>query len=350
MGTPAKPNRVQWTEKELAFLSKSLGEGKQFDEIAETLGRTMHATRMKAAKHGLRQILPNPINTKGFSIEKPPSASRDLASIMQGQAEAYKLKRAHHEGKRDGVEIEIEGTGPYAILWFGDPHIDDDGTDMEYFSYCLSLVQNTDRLFAANIGDLSNNWVGRLQALYGVQHTTVDEERALVEWLVGAVDWLFVVLGNHDKWGILAEMVCRNKGVAHVSHGARFNVSCGDSKLVVDARHTHKGNSQYNPAFAQTKEQYKGNPAHIIIGGHTHTGAYSLLKNGSSGRLGHCIRLGAFKRYDDYADMLGFSDDSVGPACMTVIDPSLSEDEPGFCSVFWNLEHGVRFLETLRAG
>ena len=47
--------------------------------------------------------------------------------------------------------------------------------------------------------------------------------------------------------------------------------------------------------------------------------------------------------------MLGFSDDSVGPACMTVIDPSLSEDEPGFCSVFWNLEHGVRFLETLRA-
>lgn len=324
------------------------------DLIAVKLGRSGDAIRQKLRDVGLPTKKGRPSASfqggKKFTVNKPPSAHRPIEQLISDHRENYERKKAHYEPKRQGIEINLEEDAPYGILWFGDPHVDDNGTDLDYFSYCLGLVKDTPGVYAANIGDLSNNWIGRLGSLYAHQNTTDDEARVMVEWLIGEVPWLFVILGNHDKWGIMAEMVCRAKEVMAVSHGGMFKINAGDSTLVVDARHTHPGNSQYNPAFAQTKKQYKGSPAHIIIGGHIHTGAYTMVRNGTSGTLGHCIRLGAFKKYDEYADMLGFADDSVGPACLTVVDPSKPEDSPGFVNVFWDLDHGIKFLGSLRAG
>lgn len=339
----------KWSEKELRFLTKAVSEGKPWEDMTEELGRSVTAIRIQAGKLGLKQVHHSPVN-KGFSIDKPPvSVNRSIDELFADQVERFKAKQSRSETKRSGIDVSIEGEGPYALMLFGDPHADDDGCDLEYLAYCMEVTKTTPRTFAINIGDMLNNWIGRLGRLYAHQHTTDDEGIKFMEWLLVQIPWLAVTLGNHDLWNSAAQMACRHAGVLYVSHGARFNIRCGDSVLKVDARHDHPGRSQYNAAFGQVKQQYRGSDCHIIAGGHIHTGAYTLVKNGVSGRLGHCIRLGAFKRYDEYADAMGFSDDSIGPCCMVVVDTNRDEDEPGFCSVFWNLEHGAAFLAMLRS-
>lgn len=336
----------KWTDKEVQFLIEAVAAGKRPEDLLSSLGRTKNGILLKAKELGLVFALQNDVN-RGFRVEKPASVSRPIEQLIAEQSENYRAKQSRAETKRAGIEVTLDHAGPFAIVLFGDPHVDDDGTDLEYLAYCMDFVRSTPHTYALNIGDLSNNWIGRLARLYAHQHTTDDEGIKLVEWLIEAIPWLAVILGNHDKWGPVAEMACRKAGVLSVSHGARFNVRCGDKTLKIDARHDHPGRSQYNAAFAQGKQQYRGSDCHVIAGGHIHTGAYLLVKNGVSGRVGHCIRLGAFKRYDEYADSHGFSDDSIGPACMVVVDPSQSEDSPSFCSVFWNLEHGAKFLEAI---
>lgn len=348
--------RAPWTNEDDALLRKLYAEGADHQKLKDELGRTISGIQQRARalgfKHAARM---SPVERKalgstsrGFTAERPPSVNRPIEKLFEEQAAIFQRKRERGDIKRQGVNIHIHDSGPFGILFFGDPHVGDDGCDIEQLAYYMELVRATDHVYGANIGDLSNNWVGTLKRLYAHQHTTDDEETALVEWLIGYIDWLFVTLGNHDKWGPIAEMVCRHHDVMTVSHGAIFKVHVGERVLKIDARHTHRGNSQYNASFAQVKQQYRGSDAHVIIGGHIHTGAYTLVRNGVSGRLGHCIRLGSFKKYDEYADQQGFSDDSVGPACLIVCDPSIAEDDPGFVTVWFNLEHGVRFLESLR--
>ena len=39
----------------------------------------------------------------------------------------------------------------------------------------ISSDHKTDGLFGGNLGDIQNNWIGRLQALYGQQSTSAKE-------------------------------------------------------------------------------------------------------------------------------------------------------------------------------
>ena len=53
-----------------------------------------------------------------------------------------------------------------------------------------------------NIGDVTNNWTGRLMKKYADQTTTVRRARRLAEWLMhdSGVKWLMWLVGNHDAW------------------------------------------------------------------------------------------------------------------------------------------------------
>jgi hypothetical protein len=64
------------------------------------------------------------------------------------------------------IPIRIKVDGPIGIAHFGDPHVDDDGTNIELLEQHVKVVNATDGLFAANVGDYRNNWVGRLARLW----------------------------------------------------------------------------------------------------------------------------------------------------------------------------------------
>ena len=339
--------KQKWTVDEERVLIEMANAGVPLHDVAKELGRTHGSITNKMQSLGLEHGIKRE-RKAGFTIQPPPSSSRSIAEVMEAQAENFRRKQSHHEVKAKGIEVTLDDPGPFAIAFFGDPHVDDDGCDLEYLAYCMGIVNNTPHMYGANIGDLSNNWIGRLGRLYGVQHVTEDEAVECVDWLVQALPWMFVILGNHDKWGILAELKCKEHGVVYVSHGAIFNIICGESRIVVDARHDMPGRSQYLANFAQVKKNWRGSQADIIVAGHIHTSATAVVKNGVADKLAHCIRVGAFKRYDDYADRLGFADDSVSPIMICVVDPRLKEEDPDRIKTFMQPERAADYLGFLR--
>lgn len=311
-------------------------------DLADRLGRSAASVQQKARDMGLYWGKPAVPET-----EQPPSANRDLSQIFADKAVEFERKKAHHESKSKGLEIKLPGAGPYGILFFGDPHLDDPAADLARISWCLQLVKETPELYAANLGDLTNNWVGPLARLNAHQNTTDDEGQELIRWILQAASWLFVILGNHDKWTDTAELLCKQYKVPYVSHGAKFRVQREGHEMVLDARHDHPGRSMYNPSHAQLRKTFRGSNADIVIAGHTHQGAYTQIKNGETGKIGHCVRVGSFKSVDEYADRLGLMDGCISPAVLCVVNPKAEPES--MVTVFQDPKAGAQYLGFLRS-
>lgn len=328
-----------WTDAEYKKAAHLRLDGLAYHEIADELGRTRGSVTNKA--HEIEALVAQ-TKRASVSISEIPSAGRPVGDIIAARREAFQRKKDHHEAKRN-VTIKIEGNEPYAIAFFGDPHVDDDGCDLDGFLTDAEKVKSANRCYAINAGDLTNNWIGSLARLWGHQQATEGEGAELAEWVISLVPWLFVILGNHDKWTMMAELKCKALGVQHVSHGCIARVTAGDGRtLTIDARHTHSGHSQYNPAHGQLKRNYRGSPADIIIGAHTHVSAYTMLKNGVSGQIGHCIRLASYKQFDEYADAKGFDDEAISPIVLAVVDPRVEGNS--FVTIWHDLDAGLEYL------
>ena len=124
----------------------------------------------------------------------------DIEDLVERRKKQYQKKAAFEEATKL-IPVKVKIDGPIGVLVFGDPHVDDDGTDLEALERHARLVAETPGLFAGNIGDTTNNWTGRLARLYAEQSTSAEEASALAEWFVNLTsDWLFIIGGNHDCW------------------------------------------------------------------------------------------------------------------------------------------------------
>lgn len=334
-----------WSESDKQRLRELYEEGVSVDSLAEMFGRTHESVKNTATRLRLRR----PTNTKTFSVVQPPSAGRTITRLLADLSDAYKRKEAHSQAKKDGVDIHLDDPKPYGILLFGDPHLGDPGCDLETLTRHMALVRETPGLYGINLGDLSNNWIGGLQRLYGHQETTADDERALVDWCVGGVDWLAVILGNHDKWSSHAEHACKNAGVAYVSHGAKFNIHAGGTVFRLDARHKRRGFSMYNASHAQLKALFRGNPCHVVTAAHIHQSAETVINNPQTGHTGIALQVGAYKKHDEYADANDMDGSQIGPAVLVTVDTRKDgEDTIGFIKTWWDIDSGIEYLGWLR--
>lgn len=137
-------------------------------------------------------VEPKPFDVPELPDEKPTADELLARRIKQYQRKA-KAKQA-----RKLIPVNVRCDGPIAIAHFGDPHVDDDGTNLGLLQRHVDVVNRTEGMFAGNVGDFQNNWVGRLARLYAEQSTSAQEAWVLVEWLLTACDWLYLVGGNHD--------------------------------------------------------------------------------------------------------------------------------------------------------
>jgi hypothetical protein len=85
-----------------------------------------------------------------------------------------------------------------------------------------------------------------------------------------------------------------------------------------------------------------------MISGHKHTSGYGIIKDPQGGKVCHAIQVASYKMYDTYAKEKGFRDQTVSPACMTIIDPDLDDTHPDMVKVFWDPEHGAEYLKWKR--
>lgn len=331
-----------WLIEEDEYLREHYPKGTDLVTLAEVLGRTVASVRNRARELELRWA-----SGRTFSIAQAMSPPRSIPSLLEQQFERYRHKQENAKQKQSGIDIMIHEPGPFGLLCFGDPHVGDDGCDMEQLIADMDFARATEHVYAINMGDLSNNWVGPLKRLWAHQGTTEEEEEALVAWLIEYLPWVVVILGNHDKWSPMAARICRDRNVFTVSHGGRLVFRTpGGRPLYMDARHDHRGFSMYNPAHAQIRKKFRGNPCDVIIGAHTHESGYTKLYNDNSKTLGHCVQVASYKDADEYADAKDLSNSKISPSVLIVVDPQC--DGIGFVHVFEDLSYGALFLQALR--
>ncbi len=274
-----------------------------------------------------------------------------IEELIEARRERFK----RYDGKRKKKHIRDIGVnikGPIAITHFGDPHVDDDGCNWPKLLRCVEVVSQTPGMFAGNIGDTTNNWVGRLQRLWAHQSTTLDEAVRLGHWLFHSVPWLYCVLGNHDKWNNGAQLLhylTKGARIAAFCHNtARINLTFPKGNPIrIVARHDFKGSSIWNRAHGPMRES-KLNPwGDIYISGHRHIWV-SHHEEGTDGKPRWSLIVRGFKYHDEYAEDCGFYEHEHGEACTTIIDPT-NPSPMERIKVVWDVDEAADMLNWKRA-
>lgn len=252
---------------------------------------------------------------------------RPIEDLLVEVEERYRRHAVQAEAAARPQRVHVPA-GPYAIAHVGDPHLDDDGCDWPALRRMVRVVASTPSMYAGNVGDNVNNWVGRLAEQYEHQHITGDEGWRLAEWLFSAVPWVYCLWGNHDLWrrgGTILRLLAERAGVGGPigAHEIRLEVvSPGVSEPHrVHVRHDFKGSSIWNPVHGNVRASKLDPWADVYVCGHRHEWG-THVEEGPDGRVRWAIRARGYKRHDDYARRLGFSEQTHGETVCTVIDPS----------------------------
>jgi len=305
-------------------------------------------------KRSLERAAKREAKALGMTITPPtlPSDEPTAEELIQTLKTNFARKEAH-ELARKLIRVQIPITGPIGLIHFGDPHVDDDGTDWSALERDIRLVQTTPGLYAANIGDTTNNWVGRLGHLYGQQSVTAKQAWILAEWFIKQLSgkWLYMLGGNHDCWsgdGDPLRWVAAHCKTMYEATEARIGLAFPNGReVVVNARHDFAGGSMWNPTHGPMKAAQMGVRDDIVICGHKHKSGYSPLKDPETGKVMHCLQVASYKRYDRYAREKGFRDQSLSPCVVTVIDPD-AKNPVDLIQCFWNAQSGADYLTYLR--
>ena len=288
---------------------------------------------------------------KEFEFTPLPDDDVSIDELIEQRKRKFAHKREHEEASKL-IPIRIKIGGPIGLLHFGDPHVDDDGTDIEALERHTDLCNRTEGLFACNVGDTTNNWVGRLARLYGEQATSASQAWRLAEWFIDRCNWLYMIGGNHDMWsgsGDPIKWIAKQQSTLYKSSEARIALKFPNGREVrVNARHDHAGSSIWNPAHGPMKAAMLGTRDHIYVAGHKHESAYSVLKDPISGITMHLMKVASYKVYDRYAKERGFRDNALSPCGLTTINPLLPDNHPDMVKVWWEPEEGAEYLTWLR--
>ena len=87
-----------------------------------------------------------------FTVEDYPTGNEPIEDLIENRIKKYALK-SEAKNHEHLVNVKINLDGPVGIAHFGDPHIDDDGTNIAELLSHADLVQKTEGLFGGNIGD-----------------------------------------------------------------------------------------------------------------------------------------------------------------------------------------------------
>lgn len=289
---------------------------------------------------------------EAFTVEALPEGELTAEALLARRRSDYARRQVAREA-RALIRVDVRLDGPIGILHGGDPHLDDDGTDIGLVEEHVDLLRKTEGLFGANVGDYSNNWVGRLARLYGEQGTSAREAWTLVEWYIGAVRWLYLIGGNHDVWSGAGDPIrwfARQANALYAHHGARLALHLPGGRVVrVHARHDWPGHSQWNSAHGPAKAAMMGWRDHILTCGHLHISGYQVVKDPSNGLISHALRVASYKKADSYAEARGLNNQHIFCAPVTILDSRFEDDDPRMVTTLFDPASAADYLTWLRA-
>lgn len=290
--------------------------------------------------------------TEEFEADPLPPDGPSTEELLAERKARFNKKRVAKQARKL-IPVRVKLDGPIGIAHMGDPHVDDDGTDIELLERHIATINRTPGLFAANLGDNQNNWIGRLAHLWGQQSTSAREAWQLTEWLLKSAQWVYLIGGNHDCWsgeGDPIKWIMESQSGVYENWGARLDLVFPNGKHVrVNARHDFSGHSMWNPNHGPMKAAQGGWRDHILTCGHKHVSFVTgPMKDPASGLLTWAIRCAGYKTFDRYAEEKGLPDQNPFPSAVTIIDPRYADDDPRLVRVFADVEDGADYLNFLR--
>ena len=163
---------------------------------SSALGISRHAVARALKSPRLEELL-----KEKSALEFPDFPDDDIPVEQELKQAAERFEKRYAAVKaHEWFTIKVNDPLPIGILWFGDPHIDDNGCNLPRLLRDVELCRDTEGLYGANIGDTTNNWSGRLVKLYANQDASLRTARRRAKWFMldSGVEWLVWLMGNHD--------------------------------------------------------------------------------------------------------------------------------------------------------
>jgi hypothetical protein len=290
-------------------------------------------------------------------IELPDFPSEDISAedIIALQTKRYEARKSSHDA-HTWFPVTVNDDKPIGILWFGDPHLDDNGCNWPALKRHTDICRTTPGLYGVNIGDTTNCWGGRLIRKYADQDTSAKTARRLAEWFLlnSGVSWLIWLYGNHEHMGdgshVLGEMAKRYGTTAIVMHDweARFVVKFPNGEnFKIFAAHDFPGNSMWNPLHGHVKAARFANGIDLCVAGHKHNWGISQWELAEQATAPLMVRCRGYKHMDDFARRIGANEQEEGQAVLTIFNPNAS-CRAGRIQAFVDVDAGADYLTFLR--
>lgn len=310
---------------------------------------TTFRERLRGVKDRRAALMESP-ETPDLIFPDLPSSELPAEQLIE---QACRRFEGHQEARdaRRWMEIKIKSNKPIGIAFVGDPHIDNNGCNWPLLRRDIGILERTEGLYAVNIGDLVDNWVGRLVRLYADQEMSKKQAWKLAKYLLKDCDikWLCHILGNHDAWNDGPYLIKANARpmVPVEDWQSRFQIAFPNGQKVrVHATHDFPGNSIWNPQHGPQKASMLLEQADIYACGHKHTWAVNEGENAQRDFIYWLIRVRGYKFIDSYSDQLGHGSQKFGATVTAVIDPTSAGTKRIRC--FPDLEEAAEFLTWKR--
>ena len=287
------------------------------------------------------------------AVELPDFGDDDIATpeIIDHLSERFQ-KRFEHYKKKQWFPVKVNIKGPIGISFIGDPHVDDNGCNWPLLRHHCELHEKTEGLFAVNIGDTENNWIGRLMRLYADQDTSRQTAHKLTKWFLrdSGMHWLVWLMGNHDLWGDLSSVMraMNIKAVPMEDWQARWRLVFPNKRECrIWTAHNFQGHSMWNSLHGPQKAAHMKSEAHIYACGHTHNWAIHQEESASRDFIYWLVRSRGYKYLDEHAQQLGHMPQQDGASITCIINPE-AETDASFVQSFADMDMAVDYLNWLR--
>ena len=245
---------------------------------------------------------------RGLSV--PRRTSHNIQAIQPSDdvwSRCVQQSRESAIAEHDPLSVErvqVPHERPFHIGIIGDPHLDSPGCNFAKLHDDLEALTGLPDCYLINIGDILDNWAGRLKAEYAKSEISQDAGIALAKEFLTRYDWLVHILGNHDEWESTKYFIMsQTSAMVTNQNGVRLEfVSSNGAATKVWARHDWPGQSIYNKTHGANRVNFQGADDHLIVSGHKHGDAEQGSYNPYTGRYGKSIMVGGYKVIDGYSE------------------------------------------------
>ena len=316
-------------------------------ELAQKLGIGYSAAR-KRVERARKMYRDGVIDLDSDKVDLPQFPDDDIPTeeIIASMEQRFSKRHAHSQAKR-WFPIKVKIDGPFGIMWYGDPHLDNNGCNWPLLRKHIELHKKCPQLLAANLGDTTDNWVGRLMRLYAESDQSRGTAYRLTRWFLieSGIPWFLWIDGNHCKWNEFVEWLrAINANKIFMDDRAQFVLRspCG-KEWKIWAEHNFKGHSMWNSLHGPQKAAHMKDMAHLYINGHTHNWALHQEESASREFTYWLARARGYKFIDHYAEELGHFPQAEGASIVSVHDPNATS-MAGFLTCFADPEEATDYL------